>query len=87
MTKGGKCYGRTKRGGYIVVRFFITQWRIGLGTGRDHTKPDDPWFVVDLEAGTYASGTKKSGYPTKEQAIKVARRYRDEYGAWAVMPF
>jgi hypothetical protein len=85
VTVGAKCYGRTKKGGYIVVRFFISQWRPGLGSKK--IPKGSPWFVVDLDEGKhYAEGTKSSGYP-KDKAIKVARQYRDEYGAWTTMPF
>lgn len=83
VTQGGKCYGRTKRGAYIIARFYITQmWMVPF----TKVKPSDPWFVVDAEEATLAAGTKKAGYP-KEKAIRVARKYRDEYGAWTTMPF
>lgn len=84
VTVGAKSYGRSKSGGYIVTRFYLTQVWL-----KDFTKvrPDDPWFVIDLEEATLAAGTKQAGYPDKEKAIQVARRYRDRYGAWTVMPF
>lgn len=50
-------------------------------------KSTDPWFVIDAEEATLAAGTKQAGYPDKEKATKVARRYRDEYGAYTLMPF
>jgi hypothetical protein len=84
VTQGAKEYGRSKSGGYIITRFYITQ--IWL---KDFTrvKKNDPWFVIDAEEARLASGTKQAGYKEKEKAIRVAKKYRDTYGAWTVMPF
>lgn len=40
-----------------------------------------------MDTGTYAARTEKDGYPTKKAAVKVARAYRDKYGAYAKVPF
>lgn len=60
-----------------------------MGMATDKRKSSDPWFVVDMEENKQyvASGTKTSGYPTKEKAQRVARALRDEYGCWYVIPF
>jgi hypothetical protein len=79
VTVGTKSYGRSKSGGYIVCRFWITQNLMKT------PKKTDPWYVVDMETGNVAKGTK--AYPQKDQAIAIARKYRDKYGAWFVMPF
>jgi len=42
---------------------------------------------MDNESGRIAIGTKTEGYNSQEEAINVARQYRDEYGAYARMPF
>lgn len=83
VTVGAKSYGRTKKGAYIVPRFYITQQWLGYAKLR----VNGPWFVMDVEEANLAAGTKKAGYPEKDKAIAVARRYRDTYGAWAIMPF
>lgn len=80
VTVGTKCYGRSKMGGYIVCRFWITQHFWGR-----KLKPTDPWYVIDMETGNVAQGTK--AYQEKDKAIAIARKYRDKYGAWYVMPF
>jgi hypothetical protein len=48
-------------------------------------KKTDPWYVIDMETGSVAKGTK--AYAEKSKAIATARKYRDKYGAWYVMPF
>lgn len=84
MDQGPRAYGRTKRGWFIVVRFFVSQnalnWR----------RPDGRWWVLDIEEEEnrgIAKGTKKEGYRSKEEAIAVARKYRDEYGTYGKAPF
>lgn len=58
----------------LVIRFFVVQRR-----GR--------WFVADSLTWRTADGTEESGYPKKEEAVRVARYYRDEYGAYCKSPF
>lgn len=83
VDRGPVSYGRTKKGFYIVVRFFVSQnvnWR----------RPDGRWWVLDIEEEEnrgIAKGTKKEGYRSKEEAVQVAREYRDEYGAYGKAPF
>lgn len=84
VTEGPKSYGQTKRGQYIVPRFWITQFRNGVH--RLNAKESSPWFVIDMEEASLARGTQKSGYP-KEEAVRIARKFRDKYGAWSTTPF
>lgn len=84
VTVGTRSYGRTKTGAYIVCRFWITQFWRGKYVGK--TKPTDPWFVIDMEEARLAKGTSQTGY-SKEDATRVAREYRDKYGAWSTVPF
>lgn len=58
----------------LVIRFFVVSRR-----GR--------WFVADSLTWRTADGTEESGYPTKDEAVRVARYYRDEYGAYCKSPF
>lgn len=58
----------------LVIRFFVVERR-----GR--------WYVADSLTWRTADGTEESGYPTKEESVRVARYYRDEYGAYCKSPF
>lgn len=40
-----------------------------------------------MDTGKYAARTSKDGYATKKEAVRVAREYRDKYGAYAKVPF
>jgi hypothetical protein len=46
-----------------------------------------PWWVMDMDTGKVAAKTSKTGYPTKQEAVRVAREYRDRYGAYVKAPF
>lgn len=82
VDQGPKGYGRTKNGKYVVViRFFVGQL-----PRRSSTR----WWVFDIEEDTnqgIARGTKTQGYGSQEEAIAVARQYRDEYGPYGKAPF
>lgn len=58
----------------LVIRFFLVERR-----GR--------WFVADALTWSTAEGTDESGYHTRPEAIRVAKYYRDEYGAYCKSPF
>lgn len=58
----------------MVIRFFVVNRR-------------GQWFVADALTWRTADGTEESGYPKKEEAVRVARFYRDEYGAYCKSPF
>lgn len=72
---GPKSYSAYKSGARSAIRFFVQKRR-----GR--------WYVMDMCANCdRAAKTSKNGYATKRQAVQTARRYRDEYGAYAKVPF
>lgn len=75
---GPKAYKVYHNGSRKVIRFFVAQ---PFGRRKN-------FFVFDMDStGRYAGKTKKDGYPTKEEAVKVARTYRDRYGAYTRCPF
>jgi hypothetical protein len=82
---GPKAYKRYKDRSRLVIRFFVAEDLVGWrgayrGTGR--------FFVYDMESsGRIAGKTSKDGYPTKKDAMKVAREYRDRYGAYTRFKF
>lgn len=81
---GPRAYGRTPKGRYITIRFFISNRVVS------NRKPSDRWWVLDIEEDEnrgIAKGTKKDGYSSKEEAITIAREYRDEYGAYGKVHF
>jgi hypothetical protein len=82
---GPKAYKRYKDRSRLVIRFFVAEdlvrWRGAYhGTGR--------FFVYDMESrGKIAGKTSKDGYATEQEAVKVAREYRDKYGAYTRFKF
>lgn len=83
---GPRSYGRTKKGRWIVIRFYVSE----LKTPGDRRRTDERWFVVDMEDGGprgIAKGTEEIGYGSKSDAIAVAREYRDSYGPYARFEF
>lgn len=40
-----------------------------------------------MDSGRIAGRTSKSGYESKKEAVRVAREYRDKYGAYTKAPF
>ena len=56
----------------------------GLRGIRPHT---GPFYVWDMDTGKIAAKTSKTGYAEKEEAMKVAREYRDKYGAYVRFKF
>lgn len=73
-TNGPSAFRVYSNGRRLVVRFFVVQRR-----GR--------WFVADALTWRTADGTEESGYSEKKDAVRVARYYRDEYGAYCKSPF
>ena len=75
MDVGPKSYKSYKSGAQAVIRFFVVEKR-------------KRWFVFDMcSTGKYAAKTSSDGYATKKEAVTIARKYRDEYGAYAKVPF
>lgn len=58
----------------LVVRFFVVEKR-------------GNYFVADALTWETADGTEPSGYRKKEEAVSIAREYRDTYGAYCKSPF
>lgn len=75
---GPKAYGIHKRGRRLCIRFFVYR-RFG--------SKKDLWFVGDVETGQRAARTSSVGYTSKSDAVRVAREYRDKYGAYGKAPF
>lgn len=72
---GPKAYSVYKSGARAVIRFFV--W-----------KESDRFYVLDMAgAKRVAARTQTDGYATKKEAVRVAREYRDKYGAYAKVPF
>jgi hypothetical protein len=81
-----------KSGKRVVVRFYIAQYQghnpfKQLRKGQSWGASESNWYVMDSESGTIAVGTVRDGYPKQDDARAVARKYRDEYGAYAEVDF
>lgn len=74
MTDGPRAYRVLKSGARVVCRFYIAP----ASGGR--------WRIIDSDTWDVASGTEKTGY-RREEAIEIAREYRDTYGAYVRSPF
>lgn len=78
VTIGPKAYKVFRNRERLVIRFFVAESRRGSGK----------YFVYDMAAsGRIAGKTSKDGYASKKEAVKVARDYRDKYGAYARFSF
>lgn len=72
---GPKAYKVYKSGARAVIRFFVQEKR-------------GKFYVLDIAGDKpVAARTEKDGYATKREAVRVAREYRDKYGAYAKVPF
>lgn len=72
VTVGPKAYRIYSSRRRLVIRFFVAKHR---GT----------WVVADSFTWCQAEGT--GTYQSKEEAVEVAREYRDSYGAYCKSPF
>lgn len=83
---GPKAYKVYRSGSRKVIRFFVC--RPFVRDMKNRWKPTTNWYVMDMAGeGHIAAKTKKQGYPDKKDAVRVAREYRDKYGAYAKVPF
>jgi len=83
---GPKSYGVTRLGKRIVIRFFVQRKTLPMRRPTNESR----WIVLDVleeSNGNIAAGTKPEGYGSKENAIEVAREYRDTYGAYGKADF
>lgn len=85
---GHKAYELWPGGGVKVIRFCVDleTYRKRRGRCGSYAKRE-PYFVYDMDTGGIAAKTSKTGYATKKEAVRVARQYRDTYGAYAKVPF
>jgi hypothetical protein len=67
-----------------VVRFYVSR---GVSRARAAYVYCGCWFVCDMDSRGIAGKTSKSGYESKKEAVRVAREYRDKYGAYTKVPF
>jgi hypothetical protein len=81
---GPESYKVFKNGDRLVIRFSVGQM---YTLGKRAWTYGGNWFVWDMDTGQVAAKTSKHGYETKEEAMDVARRYRDEYGAYVRFGF
>lgn len=82
---GPKAYRVYKNKERLVIRFYVAQ---GIVRRRGRYVGDGKFYVYDMaSAGRIAGKTAKEGYKDKKEAIRVAREYRDKYGAYARSPF
>ena len=59
-------------------------------TSKAFPKIRDRWWILDIEEDEdrgVAKGTPKEGYKTEKEAIRVAREYQREFGAYGKAPF
>jgi hypothetical protein len=82
---GPKSYGIKKHGRRLCIRFFIYQYK-SFGRSKGKSFARNIWFVGDMETGGRAARTSRMGY-AREEAVAVAREYRDKYGAYTKSPF
>lgn len=81
---GPKAYKVYRNGDRMVIRFCVGQ---GWKRNRGHYSREGRYYVWDLDTGKVAAKTEKNGYPDKQAAVKVARQYRDKYGAYVRFGF
>lgn len=80
---GPKAYRVYRNGDRKVIRFSVGHGRFRRSGKHFYTKK---FYVFDMDTGKVAAKTSKDGYEKKE-AVKVARRYRDTFGAYARVGF
>lgn len=82
---GPKSYKAYRNRERLVIRFYVAE---GIVRRRGRYKGDGRYYVYDMAGtGRIAGKTAKEGYADKKEAIRVAREYRDKYGAYARSPF
>lgn len=82
---GPKAYRTYKNKERLVIRFFVAY---GFFRKNGRYKSDGKFYVYDMAGnGRVAAKTSKEGYADKKEAIRVAREYRDKYGAYVRFPF
>lgn len=82
---GPKAYKVYRNQDRLVVRFTVD--KVLQKNGRGGYVRVGRYYVWDMDTGQIATRTKKSGYLDKKEAVKVAREYRDRYGAYVRVGF
>lgn len=81
---GPKAYKVFRNGDRLVIRFSVDQMLVRAVRGKRnvyYTRAGN-WFVWDMDTGRIAAKTSKTGYTDRQEAVRVAREYRDKYGAY-----
>lgn len=81
---GPKAYKVFRNGDRLVIRFCVGQ---GWVRNKGHYSRRGRYFVWDMDTGKVAAKTERYGYPDKDAAVRVARSYRDKYGAYVRVGF
>jgi hypothetical protein len=77
---GPKSYKAYRNRERLVIRFYVAE---GIVRRRGRYKGDGRYYVYDMAGdGKVAGRTSKEGYADKKEAVRVAREYRDKYGAY-----
>lgn len=84
VTIGPKAYEMWENGAVKVIRFYVG---LTFYSRKGKFWFHEPFQVYDSDTGKVAAKTSKTGYATKKEAVRVAREYRDKYGAYAKVPF
>jgi len=66
-------------------RFYVTKYDhkwLAAWFQRPWPVNTDSWYVVDMATPGLLKARGTHGHETKEEAIEVAREYRDSYGAY-----
>lgn len=85
---GPKAYKVFRNKERLVIRFSVEQGlrRVVRGKSAWHVRTGN-WFVWDMDTGKIAAKTSKTGYTDKQEAVRIAREYRDKYGAYVRFEF
>ena len=81
---GHKAYKVFRNGDRLLIRFSVGQLPTGIRGVRGNT---GPYYVWDMDTGKVAAKTSKTGYADKKEAMRIAREYRDRYGAYVRFKF
>jgi hypothetical protein len=81
---GPKAYRVYRSGRRLAVRFFVARHAARVRGG--YREVGDAYLVWDMDTGKLAAKTDKNGY-TNEEAVRVAREYRNKYGAYVRSAF
>jgi len=81
---GPQAYRVYRNGDRLVIRFGVGQIPTGIRGVRPHT---GPFYVWDMDTGKVAAKTSKTGYTDRNEAVRIAREYREKYGAYVRFKF